>query len=220
MPLISIEGGSAHTPSVLRVCCPLEPSVFFLERGPMILATIRSFLIESLRKVAAVERQIAWGLPRVLGGVSSHELKSVVQEYLAETENHCERFETISKTLGESMADSRCFVSEAFTREAIAISERRGDDRVLDLAIMSVLRQMVHFEKSSYEIVRSIAEVCGEREVVEVVDEILTETEHTERSFILLTEDMMDSIAAKREEPLVPHIRPGVEGSVSERQTR
>jgi hypothetical protein len=33
MPLISIEGGSAHTPSVLRVCCPLEPSVFFLERG-------------------------------------------------------------------------------------------------------------------------------------------------------------------------------------------
>ena len=179
----------------------------------MILATIRSFLIESLRKVAAVERQIAWGLPRVLGGVSSHELKLVVQEYLAETEK-------ISKSLGASMTDARCFVSEAFTREAIAISERRGDDRVLDLAIMSVLRQMVHFEKSSYEIVRSIAEVCGEREVVEVVDEILTETEHTERSFILLTEDMMDSIAAKREEPLVPHIRPAVESSVSERQTR
>ena len=186
----------------------------------MILATIRSFLVESLRKVAAVERQIAWGLPRVLSGVSSHELKLVVQEYLAETENHSERFEKISKSLGASMTDARCFVSEAVTREAIAISERRGDDRVLDLAIMSVLRQMVHFEKSSYEIVRSIAEVCGEREVVEVVDEILTETEHTERSFILLTEDMMDSIAAKREEPLVPHIRPAVESSVSERQTR
>jgi ferritin-like metal-binding protein YciE len=111
-------------------------------------------------------------------------------------------------------------VSEAFTREAIAISERRGDERILDLAIMSVLRQMVHFEKSSYEIVRSIAEVCGERGVVEVVDEILTETEHTERSFILLTEDMMDSIAAKSEERFVPHIRTSTEGPVSERRTR
>jgi ferritin-like metal-binding protein YciE len=186
----------------------------------MILATIRSFLVESLRKVSAVERQIAWGLPRVLGGVSSQELKSVVQEYLSETESHCERFEKIWTSLGEAKDDARCFVSEAFTREAIAISERRGDERILDLAIMSVLRQMVHFEKSSYEIVRSIAEVCGERGVVEVVDEILTETEHTERSFILLTEDMMDSIAAKSEERFVPHIRTSTEGPVSERRTR
>lgn len=179
----------------------------------MILATIRSLLIESLRKLYAAENQIAWALPKILEGVSSQELKVVVQEYLAETERHRERFGAMGKSLSETLTDSRCLIAEAFTREALSLAERRGDNRVLDLALMAVLRQMVHFEKSTYEIARSVAEVCGERTIVDVVDEILSETEHTERSFILLTEDMMDSISATLPDEGSLAIRTYVEGS-------
>jgi ferritin-like metal-binding protein YciE len=156
-------------------------------------------MIESLRKLYAAEHQIAWVLPKVLEGVSSQELKTVVHEYLAEAERHCERFHVMAKSLDETFTETRCLIAEAFAREVLSLAERRGDNRVLDLAIMAVLRHMVHFEKSTYEIARSVAEVCGEREIVDVVDEILSETEHTERSFILLTEDMMDSIGIKQE---------------------
>lgn len=170
----------------------------------MMLTTLYSLFVDSLRRLAAAEHQIARSLPRVLEGVSSKELKSVVQDYLLETTTHCERFQAIATAIGERLDGERCHIAEAFSREAILCVERRGDDRVLDLAVMSVLREMVHYEKSAYEIARSIAEVLGEIRVVDLIDSMLTETERTERAFILLTEDMMDSMSAAREKGLMP----------------
>ncbi len=170
----------------------------------MMLTTLYSLFVDSLRRLAAAELQIARSLPRILEGVSSQELKSVVEEYLKETEAHCERFEAIGAAMGEQLTGERAHIAEAFLREAILCVERRGEDRVIDLAAMSILRELVHYEKSAYEIVRSIAEVIGESRVVELIDSILNETERTERAFILLTEDMMDSMSVAREKGRMP----------------
>jgi len=87
---------------------------------------------------------------------------------------------------------------EAFTRQAGALSELRGDDRVLDLAILSTLRQVGYFEKSSYELARSFADVLGEDDVLETLDRMLSQVEENERALILLSEEMMDMALHER----------------------
>jgi ferritin-like metal-binding protein YciE len=160
----------------------------------MALQTLRAFFLHHLRFMYSGEHQLAKTLPKVLQGVASQEVKSLIREYQLQVEERCERLETVSTIVTENLGGERCGVMEAFTKHAVALSEIRGEERVLDLAILTLLRQVGHFEKSSYEIVRSLAEVLEESEVLKTIDGMLSQTEENERSLILLTEDMMDSL--------------------------
>jgi ferritin-like metal-binding protein YciE len=159
----------------------------------MALQSLRALFIQQLRFIYSGEHQLAKTLPKILQGISSQEVKSLVREYQLEVEERCERMESISKLITENLSGERCGVMEAFVRHASALSELRGDEKVLDLAIMTTLRQVGHFEKSCYEIIRSFAEVLEEGEVAKMLDGMLSQAEENERSLILLTEDMMDS---------------------------
>lgn len=164
----------------------------------MALQTLRAFFLHHLRFMYSGEHQLSKTLPKVLQGVSSQEVKSLIRDYQLQVEERCERLETISKIVTENLGGERCGVMEAFTKHVMSLSELRGEERVLDLAIMTVLRQVGHFEKSSYEIVRSLAEVLEESEVLKTLDGMLSQTEENERVLILLTEDMMDSLTHDR----------------------
>lgn len=164
----------------------------------MALQTLRALFLHHLRFMYSGEHQLSKTLPKVLQGVSSKEVKSLIRDYQLQVEERCERLETISKIVTENLGGERCGVMEAFTKQAAALSELRGEERVLDLAIMTLLRQAGHFEKSSYEIVRSFADVLEETDVLQAIDGMLSQTEENERALILLTEDMMDSLTHQR----------------------
>jgi len=165
----------------------------FHEVLSMALQTLRALFLQQLRLIYAGEHQLSKFLPKILQGVASQEVKSLVRDYQLQVEERCERLEEISKIVTENLGGERCGVMEAFTRHAVALSELRGDERVLDLAIMTTLRQVGHFEKSSYELVRSFADVLGEEEVLRAIDTMLSQTEENERALILLSEDMLDT---------------------------
>lgn len=164
----------------------------------MALPTLRALFLNQLRIMYSGEHQLSKTLPKLLQGVSSQEVKSLIRDYQFQVEARCERLETISKILTENLSGERCGVMEAFTKEAVALSELRGDERVLDLAIMTVLRQVGHLEKCWYEIVRSFTDVLEESDVLKAIDGMLSQVEENERALILLTEDMMDSLTQDR----------------------
>jgi ferritin-like metal-binding protein YciE len=166
--------------------------VFFHEVLAMALETLRALFMQQLRLIYSEEHQLSKSLPKILQGVSSGEAKSLLRDYQLQVEERCERLEGISKLLTENLGGERCGVMEAFTRQAGALSELKGDDRVLDLAILSALRQASYFEKSGYELARSLADVLGEEDVVDTLDGMLSQVEENERALILQSEEMMD----------------------------
>lgn len=159
----------------------------------MALQSLRALFVQQLRFMYSAEHQLSKTLPKVLQGVASQELKSLIRDYQLHVEERCERLEAVSKIITENLTGERCGVMEAFTRHVNALSELRGDEKVLDLAIMTTLRQVGHFEKSCYEIIRSFADVLEESDVMKTLEGMLSQAEENERSLILLTEDMMDS---------------------------
>ena len=159
----------------------------------MALQSLRALFIQQLRSMYSAEHQLSKTLPKVLQGVASQELKSLIRDYQLQVEERCERLESISRIITENIAGERCGVMEAFIKHVTGLTELRGDEKVLDLAIMTTLRQVGHFEKSCYEIIRSFAEVLEEVEVMKTLEVMLSQAEENERSLILLSEDMMDS---------------------------
>lgn len=172
--------------------------VVFHEVLAMALQTLRALFMQQLRLIYSGEHQLSKSLPKILQGVSAGEVKSLIREYQLQVEERCERLEGISKNVLENLGGERCGVMEALTRQAIALSEVRGDERVVDLAIMTTLRQVTHFEKSSYELARSFADALEEEEALRSLDGMLSQAEENERALILLSEDMIDAASLDR----------------------
>ena len=118
----------------------------------------------------------------------------MVGDCLSESESHCEHLDEIARLVQVKLGGERCRVMEAFVREALDLTERRGSERVLDLALVMTLRQIGNYRKSSHEIVRSVAEVLEEGEILKIIDKMLADSEQTERAILLLSEDMTDSV--------------------------
>ena len=53
----------------------------------------------------------------------------MIKDIQAQSEARCERLESASKLIEEPLAGDRCRVTEAFVKQALEISESRGDER-------------------------------------------------------------------------------------------
>lgn len=166
----------------------------------MALPSPRALFIEILHALHSSEHQLVKALPRIRDGASSRELRSMVGDCLIESESHCEWMEGIAQLVQEKLGGERCRVMEAFVKRGVDLTERRGDERILDLALVMDVRQIWNYRKSSYEIARSIAEVLEEGDIVKILDQTLADCERTERALLLLSEDMTDSVMHERRE--------------------
>ena len=181
----------------------------------MSLPSLRSLYVSYLRSLYSSEHQLSKALPRLAQSVASQEVKTMIMDIQAQSEARCERLESASKLIEEPLTGDRCRVTEACVKQALELSESRGDERVLDLAVMAVLRQYGHFERGVYEIARSLADVLDEAESSQLMDTMVSETERMERALILLTEDMMDSAIHEPKTSIPAEGRPGVHGAFS-----
>lgn len=168
----------------------------------MAFLTLYSLLLEQLRLLYGAETHLTKALPRLIEGVASSELKSLLAQHLEETEDQLERLDIVATQLHEKLAGQRCRVVEGLMREAAELTERRGDERILDAAVIGVMRVVEGYERSSYEIARGLLEVLGEAEALKAIDRNLLEENRCEQSMTVLFEDIIDSVHA------LPHHAP------------
>jgi ferritin-like metal-binding protein YciE len=154
-------------------------------------------LIDRLKDLHAAEALLIKSLPRLVEAVSSDELKSCLTNHAVESEKQYERLEFCAKTLQESLSGGRCRPVDAMVKEALGIADRRASAWTVDLGVIGVMRQVETYEMSSYEYVRSLAEVLGEGEVVAELDKTLDEERAAEQEITVLAHDMMDTILAE-----------------------
>jgi ferritin-like metal-binding protein YciE len=166
----------------------------------MALPSPRALFVEILHALHSSEHQLVRALPKMRDGASSRELRTMVSDCLAESESHCEQMEGIAQLVQEKLGGERCRVMEALVKQGVDLTERRGDERILDLALVMTLRQICNYRKSAYEIARSLAEVLEEGDISKMIDQMLSDSERTERALLLLSEDMSDSVMHERRE--------------------
>jgi ferritin-like metal-binding protein YciE len=163
----------------------------------MTLSALNYLLIDKLRDLHAAEAQLIKCVPRLVEAVSSEELKSCLTTHNGESEKQYERLEFCAKALQERLSGGRCRPVEAMIKEALNIVESRSSAWTVDLGVIGIMRQIATYEMSSYEYVRSLAEVLGEDKIVAELDKTLDEERAAEQEITVLAHDMMDTILAE-----------------------
>ena len=149
------------------------------------LGSLRELYINQLQVLLSAEQQITEALPKMVEKATDNQLKNAFETHLQETEEHVSRLEQI---LDENEGDAKtikCKVVAALIDEAEDMIKDASDESVRDAALIAAAQRVEHYEIAAYGAVRHFAQILGETQQAELLDETIKEEGHADH---LLTE--------------------------------
>jgi ferritin-like metal-binding protein YciE len=166
----------------------------------MKLDSLQKLYIEELRDLYNAENQLVKALPKMAKGASSPELKQAFEDHLEQTKDQVERLEEIFKGLDEKPTGKTCKAMKGLIEEASEILDEGGGKSVLDVALIGAVQRVEHYEIAAYGTVRTFANLLGEEEAAELLQETLDEEGETDKLLTELAESVINLHARLEDE--------------------
>jgi ferritin-like metal-binding protein YciE len=169
----------------------LHPSnLNFFRRIAVEINSLRELYVDQLRDLYDAENQLIKALPKMAKGATSDELREGIEEHLEQTRNQAQRLEQIFERLGEKPKGEKCKGMEGVIKEGSETLEKDMDDDTKDAAIIAAAQRVEHYEIAGYGTARTYANLLGESEAAELLEETLEEEKETDQKLTQLAEEI------------------------------
>jgi len=163
--------------------------------------TLRELYVQELKDLYDAENQITKALPKMMKETSSDELRSALEEHLEVTKEQARRIEQIFQSMGERLKAEKCKGMQGVISEGSELLKEADDDDVRDAGIIASAQKVEHYEIASYGTVRTYAQLLGENEAVELLQETLDEEKEADQKLNALAEEInVEATAGEGEE--------------------
>ena len=150
-------------------------------------SALKELYIDELRDIYNAENQLTRALPKMAKAATSGELRGGFEEHLEQTRGHVERLEQIFNELGEKPTGKKCKGMEGLVEEGSEmIDEQEGE--TLDAGLISAAQRVEHYEIAAYGCVRTYANLLGEDDAAELLEQTLKEEKETDQKLTKLAE--------------------------------
>ena len=166
----------------------------------MKLDTLKKLYLEELRDVYNAEQQLVKALPKMAKAASAEELKDALQDHLEETKGHVERIEEIFGELDESPKGKTCHGMKGLVEEGSEILEEKGEESVIDAGIIAAAQKAEHYEIATYGTLRTWADLLGESDAADLLQQTLDEEGDADKRLSELAEDIVNPEALSEPE--------------------
>lgn len=163
----------------------------------MELNTMKDLLEHEVRDILYAERKIVKALPKMANAANSPKLKKAFEDHLEETKGHVERLEKVCEHLGIGARGEKCEAIEGLLEEGEERIKAKGDDAVIDAALISAAQRVEHYEMAAYGSARAFAESLGLNDVVKLLQETLDEEGKADKTLNKLAKDTINPLAAQ-----------------------
>jgi ferritin-like metal-binding protein YciE len=146
----------------------------------MELASLQELYVEELKDLYSAENQIIKALPKMMKAASSKELQDGFRMHLEQTRTQVERLERIFEKLDTSPKGKKCKAMEGLLEEGSELMEEDAAPEVMDAGLIAAAQKVEHYEIASYGTVRTYAELMGDQESAQLLQETLDEESETD----------------------------------------
>jgi len=157
----------------------------------MKLDTLENLFVHELKDLLSAEKQLVKAMPKMAKGATSESLKASIEEHLEQTKEQVERLEQIFESLDKAPRAEHCKAMEGLIEEGADLLKEDGEPSVKDAALIGAAQKIEHYEISAYGTARTIAELLGLDEAVELLQQTLDEEKETDQK---LTELAMSEV--------------------------
>jgi ferritin-like metal-binding protein YciE len=147
----------------------------------MKLENLQQLFVKELRDLYDAENQITDALPKLIDASKSTELKSALQEHLQVTKQQISRLDRIFQILNEKPTGETCKGMKGVIKEGDEIVSAGGDPSTVDAGIISAAQRVEHYEMAGYGTVRTYAQLLGQNEMAQLLEQTLREEEEADR---------------------------------------
>jgi len=154
------------------------------------LEDLRELYVDQLRHLYSVETQLTEALPKMAEAATDTQLKQAFTTHLQETRQHVVRLEKILGKTGQSVDAKKSKGMATLITEGEEIIKNAKDHAVRDAGLILAAQRAEHYEMASYGALRNWAQILGEDQAAQMLDETLREEGHADH---LLTEISMSA---------------------------
>src|ERR1700728_392885 len=150
---------------------------------------LKELYIDELKDIYNAENQLVKALPKMAKAATSDDLRTGFEEHLEQTKGHVQRLEKIFAELGEKATGKKCKGMEGLIEEGKEmIEEEELEDEVLDAGLISAAQRVEHYEIAAYGCVRTYANLLGETDAADLLNQTLEEEKETDKKLTTLAE--------------------------------
>lgn len=155
---------------------------------------------QGLQDLYDAEKQILQALPKMAEAASSEELTAAFQDHLEQTKEQVKRLEKVFKQIGEKPAAKTCEGMQGLIKEGEKMIAEMPKSAVLDAGLIAAAQKVEHYEISGYGTARTMAEMLGQQDAAELLEETLDEEKATDESLTEIAESIMSGEDTGEEE--------------------
>jgi ferritin-like metal-binding protein YciE len=154
-------------------------------------------MVHELKDLYSAERQLVRALPRMSKNANSDQLRTAIDEHLAETEEQVTRIETILESFGEKAGRKKCEGMEGLIEESKSFLEEDADPDVLDAGIIVAAQKVEHYEIAAYGAVCEYARIMGHTDALKLLQQTLEEEKKADERLNSLAEGGINALAER-----------------------
>ncbi|MDF2433081.1 MAG: hypothetical protein JWP44_2712 [Mucilaginibacter sp.] len=156
-------------------------------------SALNELFIDELKDIYWAEKHLISALPKMAKAATSEELRTAIENHLAETENHVSRLEEAFASIGEKAVAKKCEAMAGLIKEGteiIADTEKGSFTR--DAGIISAAQKVEHYEIASYGTLKTFATVLGYTEAADLLEATLQEEKNADNLLSQIAESSIN----------------------------
>jgi ferritin-like metal-binding protein YciE len=153
--------------------------------------SLHKLFVEQLKDLYDAEHQLIKALPKIAKASSSEELRNAFEEHLEKTQQHTQRIEQIFEAMGQTAKAQKCKGMEGLVKEGSEIiKEDDIENGVKDAALIAAAQRVEHYEIAGYGTVRAYANLLGETEAANLLEQTLEEEKEADQTLNQIAEQI------------------------------
>jgi len=154
-------------------------------------AKFEDLLSHTLNDLYDAERQILEALPKMKDAVTTDELAQAFELHMQQTREQVSRLDRIFAKMGEQPGGKPSEGMEGLLREGEKLLVEMEKSPVLDAALIAAAQKVEHYEISGYGTARTLAEMLGQNETADLLEQTLEEEKDTDEALTEVAEMIM-----------------------------
>jgi ferritin-like metal-binding protein YciE len=142
--------------------------------------SLQELYVEQLRDLYSAENQLVKALPKMAKAAQSEALRKGFEQHLEQTKGHVDRLEQIFSAMDENPKGRKCAGMEGLVEEGEEVIREQSGSDALDSGLIASAQRVEHYEIAGYGSVRTFAELLGDEEAVNLLQQTLDEEKETD----------------------------------------
>jgi ferritin-like metal-binding protein YciE len=151
-------------------------------------ASMHDLFINQLREIYDAELKFLRIFPEVIETTTSRELKNIFGSHLESSRNHIKRLEEIFAVFNLKQEIRECLPVFGYVEEFESLTRTTTHTTTRDMALISVVQKVEHFEIAAYDNLQIMARILGYTQVSDLLKATLDEEEEMEETLSALAE--------------------------------